>query len=88
MLDELFNLVKQHAGTAIVNNPAIPNERNEEAINEASSSIAGGLQGMFSGGGVQDILKMFSGNHDAVNSPVTNNISGGLINAKLSKENQ
>jgi len=57
MLDELFNLVKQNAGTAIVNNPAIPNEKNDEVINEASSSIAGGLQGMFSGGGVQDLFK-------------------------------
>ena len=57
MLDELFNLVKQNAGTAIVNNPAIPNEKNDEVINEASSSIAGGLQEMFSGGGVQDLFK-------------------------------
>ena len=52
MFDQLVNLVKQHAGSAIVDNPAIPNERNEEAINETSSSIAGGLQNMFSGGNV------------------------------------
>ena len=76
MLDQLTNLVKQYAGDAIINNPAIPNERNDEAINETSSSIAGGLQNMLSGGGAQDILKMFSGNQSVSNSSVTNNYIG------------
>ena len=79
MLDQLTSLVKQYAGDAIVNNPAIPNSRNEEAINETSNSIAGGLQNILSGGGVKDILKMFSGNQSVSNSNVTNNVSGGVI---------
>lgn len=85
MLDQLSNLVRQYSGNAIVNNPAIPNERNDEAIDEASNSIAGGLQNMFSGGGVQDLLKMFSGKQDVTNSPVTNNISGGVIENLMNK---
>jgi hypothetical protein len=85
MLDQLTNLVKQYAGDAIISNPAIPNERNDEAINEASTSIAGGLQDMFSGGNAQDILKMFSGNQNVADSPVTNNISGGLIQNLMDK---
>lgn len=85
MFDELLNLVKQHAGTAIVNNPAIPNERNVEVINEASNSIAGGLRNMLFGGGAKDILKMFSGNQDVANSSVTNNLSGGLIQNLMDK---
>ena len=32
MLDNLLDLVKQHAGEAIINNPVIPTERNDEAI--------------------------------------------------------
>jgi len=87
MLDQLMNLVKQYAGDAIINNPAIPNERNDEAIQETSNSIAGGLQNMLSGGGIKDILKMFGGNQDASNSPVTNNISGGLIQNLMEKFN-
>jgi hypothetical protein len=85
MFDQLVDLVKQHAGSAIVDNPAIPNERNEEAINETSNSIAGGLQNMFSGGNVQDLLKMFSGNQDVANNPVTNNISGGVVENLMNK---
>ena len=85
MLDQLTNLVRQYAGDAIVNNPAIPNERNNEAINEASNSITGGLQSMLSSGGAQDILKMFSGNQNVSNSAVTNNISGGFIDNLMNK---
>jgi uncharacterized protein YidB (DUF937 family) len=87
MLDQLMNLVKQYAGDAIINNPAIPNERNDEAIQETSNSIAGGLQNMLSGGGIKDILKMFSGNQDVANNSVTNNISGGLIQNLMNKFN-
>jgi hypothetical protein len=32
MLENLQDLIKQHAGDAIINNPAIPNERNDEAV--------------------------------------------------------
>ena len=85
MLEQLTNLVKQYAGDAIINNPAIPNERNDEAINETSSSIAGGLQNMLSSGGAQDILKMFSGNQSVSNSAVTNNVSGGVIENLMNK---
>ena len=85
MLDQLTNLVKQYAGDAIISNPAIPNERNEEAINETSGSIASGLQNMLSGGGAQDILKMFSGNQNVSSSNVTNNVSGGVIQNLMNK---
>ena len=85
MLDQLTKLVKQYAGDAIINNPAIPNERNEEAIDETSSSIAGGLQNMLSSGGAQDILKMFSGNQSVSNSEITNNVSGGVIENLMNK---
>jgi hypothetical protein len=51
MLDQITDLVKQHAGEAIINNPAILNERNDEAINEASSFIGGGLRIMLTSSG-------------------------------------
>ena len=66
-------------GIAIINNPAIPHERNDEAINEASSSIAGGLQNMLSSGGAQNILKMFRGGQSICSSDVTRNVSGSVI---------
>ncbi|MFT3945883.1 MAG: hypothetical protein QM763_02820 [Agriterribacter sp.] len=76
MLENLLDLVKQHAGSSIINNPAIPNDRNEEAIAETTNSIAGGLQGLLSqGGGLKDVLKMFGGQDSGT---ATNNISQQL----------
>lgn len=80
MLDQLINLVKERAGDAIIRNPVIPNEKNDNVINEASNSISGSLKKMISGGQIEDVLKMFSGKQDTASSSVTNKISGNVIN--------
>lgn len=89
MLDNLLNLVKEHAGSAIINNPAIPNERNDEAIETAGNSIAGGLQNMLGGGGLKDVLKLFGGQggSDINNNPVVQNLSGNVVQDLMRKFN-
>ncbi|MEO8148268.1 MAG: DUF937 domain-containing protein [Bacteroidia bacterium] len=83
MLENLLSLVKEHAGDAIINNPAIPNEQNEAAIGETANGIMSALQSQASGGNLQNILGMFQGG-DAANSPVasaiSNNVAGNLMN--------
>ncbi len=39
MLEQLIKLVKEHAGEAIINNPAVPNEHHEEAIKATAGGI-------------------------------------------------
>ncbi|MBA4167009.1 MAG: DUF937 domain-containing protein [Chitinophagaceae bacterium] len=85
MLDQLINLVKEHAGNAINNNPAIPADKKEEAVNVAGSSVAGGLQDMLSKGGISEVLKMFSGRTDVNDSPVTQHVSSSLTDNLSSK---
>lgn len=88
MLENLINLVKEQANDAIINNPAIPNDRNEEAIAETSNGIAGGLQNVLASGGLKDILKLFSGQEQANNSnPVVQNVSGNVIQNLMNKFN-
>ncbi|MBN8787512.1 MAG: hypothetical protein J0I84_10520 [Terrimonas sp.] len=85
MLENLLDLVKQNAGSSIINNPAIPNDRNEEAITETTHSIASGLQGLLSqGGGLKDVLKMFGGQDAATNS-ISQQLSGGVIQNLMDK---
>lgn len=80
MLENLINLVQEHAGQAIINNPAIPNEKNDAAVQAASDSITGGLQQALSqGGGIQQVLQLFSGQQDIQENPVTKQISGGFV---------
>lgn len=84
MLENLLDLVKQHAGTAIIDNPAIPNERNDEAVEVASSSIFDGLKNAASNGNISDIMSMFSGGSTA-NNAVSQNIQGGFIQNLMDK---
>lgn len=79
MLDQLVQLVKQHAGDAIINNPAIPNQHNDAAISDVANSILSGLQSHASGGNIQNIVSLFQNgggssltNHPLVSSMISN----------------
>ena len=85
MLDNLLQLVKQYAGPAIITNPAIPNERNDEAIETASSSIFDGLKNAASNGNITDIISLFNGGANVANSGVAQNIQSGFIGNLMQK---
>ncbi|MBC7586944.1 MAG: hypothetical protein H7178_01185 [Chitinophagaceae bacterium] len=85
MLENLFDLVKQNADAAIINNAAIPNERNDEAVETASSSIFDGLRNAVASGNLNDVIGMFSGHSDTASNPVTQNIQGGFIQQLMHK---
>jgi len=53
-VDNLFNMVKDLAGDAVVNNPEVPNNHNNEVIAEATKTVAGGLSS-----GIMDMIKRF-----------------------------
>lgn len=59
MFENLINLVRQNAGSAVINNPSIPNEKNEEAVQTAGSSIMATLQNALAGGKLNDVLGFF-----------------------------
>jgi hypothetical protein len=66
MLEELFNLVKEQAQSAIVNNDAVPNEHNDGAIQEVTKAIHTGLSEQAAGGNLEGILQMFQGHRVAI----------------------
>lgn len=61
MLDQLLNIVKQFGQDAVVNNPDVPNEHNQEVMADASKTITNGFQNILAGGGFQNILDLFKG---------------------------
>jgi uncharacterized protein YidB (DUF937 family) len=84
MLEIFLNLVKENASDAIVKNPAIPNEKNDDAISSAAGSIMNQLKNMSSGGGMDKILDMFKGGNVS-NSPVVGSISSNVAGDLMSK---
>ena len=81
MFDNLINLVRENAGDGILNNKAIPNDKNEQAVQTAGTSIMSTLQNALSGGRLSDVLGFFkgggSGSHDIVKE-ATNNYAKDL----------
>ena len=61
MLEQLMDLVREHAQGAVVNNPAIPNEQNEAVMGAATESIASGLQQELASGNTDGVLSLLSG---------------------------
>ncbi|WP_413666138.1 hypothetical protein ACEN9X_16280 [Mucilaginibacter sp. Mucisp86] len=59
MFEKLFLLVKDNAGTAVINNPVIPAKHHDAVINEASSSIIEVLKGQLESGKVKELIKYF-----------------------------
>ena len=81
MIENLINLVRGNSDDAIVNNKAIPNEMNDQAVQTAGTSIMSTLQNALSGGKISDVLTYFkdggSGSHDIVKE-ATNNYAQDL----------
>ena len=94
MLEELFNLVKQSSGDAVINNPDVPNEINNDVVAEATNTVAGGLRNMVAGGGLQNIISMFTGggqqndgnkSNSLLSNPIVNMMIGHFAGKLMSK---
>jgi uncharacterized protein YidB (DUF937 family) len=86
MLENLQNLVKQHVGEALTNNPEIPDGTHEEIATDASSSIVSGVKTMIANGNMETVMSFFKGGAENVeNSPVTHDIQSGFVNNLIQK---
>ena len=59
MFGKLYLLVKNNAGTAVIDNPAIPEKYHDAVINEATSSIIEVLKGQMEMGKMKDLVSFF-----------------------------
>ena len=81
MLDNLMDLVRKYTGSAVNNNPAVPNEKNEAVTEQAGNSIFDTLKNALGSGRISDVMSYFkkggAGNDDIVNE-ATNNYAQDL----------
>lgn len=86
MLENLFNLIKEQSVSDVIDNPIIPNEKNDAVIGDATASVAESFQGVLAGGGLQNILSLFGGNQNSgsasslLNNPIVGNIITSFTN--------
>jgi hypothetical protein len=90
MLDQLLGLIQQNSQQAIVQNPAVPNEHNEDVIQTLLGSITGGLQEHAQSGNIQGLMGLFSGGSGTtgsslMNNPIVASIASNAISAIMAK---
>ena len=86
MLDQLIKLVEQNAGSAIVQNKAIPDQHNQAAINTVAEQIFSGLKNQASQGNVQQLAGMFQGGSSSLtNNPIVTQLISSVAGSVASK---
>ena len=85
MLQELFNLLKEHGQDSVINNPLVPNEKNDAVIADATHSVADGLQSELAGGGLQNLISLFSGGANTGTSLMNNPIVSKIVDSFTNK---
>lgn len=88
MLDQILDLVKGFGAKEVVENPDVPNEHNNEVLAEATNTVTGGLQNILSGGGLQNIMSLFSSGsnkNSLMSNPIVNMMVGHFAGKLMNK---
>ena len=86
MFETLMNLVQQNAGGAIVNNPAIPNQHNDAAMQTVTESMMSSLGQQAQGGGLGNLLGMVvNGGSNVHDNPVTQGVQQNVEQSLMQK---
>lgn len=84
MFENLLKLVQEQAVNAIVNNPSVPNEKNEAAIGAASEGIMNHLRNLGENGGLDTLMGIFK-NGDLHSNPEISNMAGTVAGKLMDK---
>lgn len=90
MLDQLLDLIQQNSEQAIVQNPEVPNEHNNDVMQTVMTSITGGLQEHAQSGNLNGLMGLLSGNSGTssdslMNNPIVASIATKAIGAIMEK---
>src|ERR1700749_2623299 len=83
MFENLYLLVKNNAGTAVIDNPDIPEKYHEAVINEATSSIIEVLKGQMEMGKLKELIVFFQ-----FAGMYNKSLVSGIVNKFASKLNK
>ncbi|MEI9946209.1 MAG: hypothetical protein WDN26_18555 [Chitinophagaceae bacterium] len=61
MIDQILKVTQEVGQQAVINDPKVPNEYNQEVVADATKTIASGFQNVMAGGGLQNIIDLFKG---------------------------
>lgn len=84
-----MSLIQDNSQDAIVNNPAIPNQNNNAAMQTVFQSVVGGLQNEAQGGNLSGLMGLLSGQAgqggSLMNNPIVAGIAQNAIGSLMEK---
>lgn len=90
MLKEIFELVRGSATETVIQNPAVPDARNDDVVAEATNTVASSLRNIVAGGGVQSLLGLFGSGTDKkslLGNPIVSMMMGHFAGKLMNKFN-
>ncbi|WP_025761504.1 hypothetical protein [Dyadobacter tibetensis] len=91
MLDQLLGLIQENSQKAIVENPQVPNEKNNDVMTTIMSAITGGMQQQAASGNMQGIMGLLSGKEGQsasaglMDNPIVSSIANNAIRSITEK---
>lgn len=86
MLEQLMGLIKENSQEAIVNNPVIPNEHNDSAMQTILASVVGGLANQGQSGNTSGLMGLLTGQSSNLGSnPIVSGIATQAIGSLMQK---
>lgn len=78
MIDKIKSIVREFSDDAIINNPAVPNDKNEKAIDTTATSLVNHLEAEAKTGNTNSILDLLKKDDDPALNPSVNRVSTGV----------
>lgn len=78
MMDKIKSIVREFSDDAIINNPAIPNDKNEKAIDTTAASLVNHLKAEALTGNTNHLLDILRKDDDPALNPSVNRVSTGV----------
>ncbi|HLN52173.1 MAG TPA: hypothetical protein VK212_00605 [Lentimicrobium sp.] len=85
MIEEVKSIVREYSDDAIINNPAIPNDKNEKAIETTANSLIEHIKDEARTGNTHALLDILKKNDDPALNPSVNRVSTGVAGDLVKK---
>ena len=85
MTENLTQLVREFADKPVIKNSAIADEHNNAAIEHIALTIVDSLKCQVIGGGLKEVMSLFSGKIETKSHPVVAEVGNCVVNDLISK---
>lgn len=85
MVDKIKSIVREFSDDAIVKNPAVPNDKNEQAIDTTATSLVDHIKAEAKMGNTNSMLDILKKDDDPALNPSVNRVSTGVAGDLVKK---